>query len=176
MSRDEFVIEKGSLDGSEPIVLVKNNRTWNDNQQPCPHCHSPIKIVHTRSDLSTWDKISWTNPFEALIPYDGDCCQTGICVKCLLDGVVNSGFDIDSVKEHKITKLNDIPVFTEISTYLLEQQGWQGNKGCIWTKGINRLAYEKNKDDNLSWNLDGKEVEFMEELNQTQENEQWRYM
>lgn len=164
---EHIVIRNGSLESSqEPIILIQNNRTSNDCKQPCPHCHSPIRIIHTRRDLSTWDEISWTNPFEALIPYDGDCCHTGICIKCLIDGVVKSGVDIAAIKEQVITEFEDIPVFTEIDTVLLKQQGWTGHDGCIWTKDNNRLAYENNKNDRLSWNINGKEVEFMEDLKQ----------
>lgn len=164
---EQLIIKDGSLESSnEPIVLVKNNRTWDDEKQPCPHCHSPIRIIHTRSDFSTWDEISWTNPLEALIPYDGACCHTGICVKCLIDGVVKSGIDINSIKEQTITEFKNIPIFVEIDTRLLKQQGWDGHEGCIWTKDNYRLAYEENENEALSWNLNGKEVEFMEDLNQ----------
>lgn len=163
---EHIVVKSGSLDEDEPIVFVKNERIWDDNKQPCPHCHSPIKVINTRSDLSTWDSIYWTNPYTALIPYDGSCCHTSICIKCLLDAVLKNNIDIDSIKEQVIIDFEGIPVFTEIRTELLKKDGWIGHDGCIWTKNNSRLAYEHNKQNNLSWNLNGKEVEFMEELNQ----------
>lgn len=158
------IIQNGSLEGDEPIVLVEGDRISNDDKQPCPHCYSPIKIIHTRSDFSTWEEINWTNPFSALIPYDGNCCHTSICIKCLLDGIKDSGFNIDMIKREVITEFNDIPVFTKIETVLLKNDEWLGHEGCIWIKGGNRLAYEHNEQDKLSWNLNGKEVKFMEQI------------
>ena len=161
---EHIVIQNGSLEGDEPIILVKNSNVYNDDKQPCPHCHSPIKVVNTRSDLSTWEDIRWVNPFEALIPYDGDCCHTGICLKCLLDGISKNNLDIKYIKEQVIKDFENIPVYTAIETVLLKKQGWVGHKGCIWTKGKNRLAYEEDENDELNWNLNGTSVEFMEEI------------
>lgn len=161
---EQIIMENGSLDSSkEPIIFVKDDRTWNDHEQPCPHCHSPIKIIHTRSwDLTTWEEISWTNPFVALIPYDGNCCHTSVCVKCLLDGIEKSNFNTDSIKAETIKDFENIPVFTNIETVLLEQEGYAGAEGCIWTKDDKRLTYMENEGE--SWCLNGKPVEFMEDL------------
>ncbi len=162
----DFTIEKGSLEGDEPLILVDNKRVWNDENQPCPHCHSPIKIIHTRSwDLTTWEEISWTNPFSVLIPYDGDCCHTSVCVKCLLDGIEKSGFDTNSIKEQEIKEFENIPVFTNIETVLLKQRGWEhdGKEGCTYIKEKNTLIYRATEEDN-GWSLNGKSVEFMEDL------------
>lgn len=162
---ERIVVPNGSLENcKEPIIFTIDDVVWDDDKQPCPHCHSPIKVINTRSDLSTWDSVYWTNPLIALIPYDGDCCHTMICVKCLLDAVIKSDFDTNLIKEKVITEFEDLPVFTNIKTVLLEKDGWEGHEGCIWTKDNNRLAYEDNKYDILSWNLNGKEVEFMEQL------------
>lgn len=161
---EHIIVEYGSLENCrEPILLVKNSRTWDDSKQPCPHCHSPIKIIHTRGwDLSTWEEISWTNPFVAMIPYDGDCCHTAVCVKCLMDGIKKSGVNTELIGDHKIDQFENIPVFTNIETCLLEKDGWIGAGGCIWTKDKDRLGYREKE--NEGWNLNGKPIEFMEDL------------
>ena len=161
---NNITIQNGSLDGNEPIILVKNEKIWDDVKQPCPHCHSPIKVINTRGDLSTYDSVYWTNPLTALIPYDGDCCHTSICVKCLLDGISKNNIDTDSIKQQVIKDFKNIPVFTDIETVLLKKDGWTGADGCIWTKGDKTLTYRATRNDN-GWNLNGKIVEFMEELN-----------
>jgi hypothetical protein len=164
---EQIVIENGSLENSkQPIILVKNSGTSNESVQPCPHCHSPIKIIHTRSwDLTTWEEIRWTNPLEAFIPYDGDCRHTSICVKCLLDAISKNNIDTNYIKEEIINEFENIPVFTNIETVLLKQQGWEhdGKRGCTYIKGNDILIYRAAEEYN-GWNLNGTSVEFMEQL------------
>lgn len=161
----EIIIKTGSLENMKmPIVLSENEKILDNKKQPCPHCHSPIKVINTRSDLSTWESVYWTNPLVASIPYDGDCCQTQICVKCLLDGIVDSKLDANSISKQTIKKFDNIPVFTEINTVLLKRDGWEPfGERCSYKKEGNILLYRAKKSDN-GWTLNNQPIEFMEEI------------
>jgi hypothetical protein len=156
-----FEIKEGGLWEEKGFEIISNYEISGDDDgsKPCRHCHSPHKIIHTRSwDLSEWEAIEWICPFVITATNEGGNNSTGICLYCLLDGIKDINIETIIPADSPIKSIH------EISTCLLKNDGWVFDTDWPYKKGTNELNYDAGE----GWFLNGKIVRSMEEIKEKQ--------
>jgi len=123
-----------------------------------PHSHSPIRIICTRNDFTTWDMIEWTTPVVVVAQNEGGANCTCVCLSCLQEALYANKV-YTSHNKFSITDIKNIFVYTEVSDNSLRQNGWVRIDGKL-QKDENVMEYTVND----GWQFNGKKVRFMEQL------------
>ncbi len=51
----------------------------------CKHCHSKSIKVHTRTDKTKWNEVTWICPKVVIASNEGGHNSTGVCLDCIIE-------------------------------------------------------------------------------------------